>query len=139
MVDFEPLYEENKYVVYLDSPSNLSRGWYSFDESIKRYAGSIPPDHSIIKIHQVLAKLWNTAFEIEKLLNEYLEAVSEEDFQTKTIYRMPLIAFSYVSLNGKLEKYISKGAENYRKSIRTDTLFNENDNGIEPIPYEYDW
>ena len=136
LIDFDSLHSTNIHVQALNLSLNIGRGWYAFDEAIKKFNESIAPNSSVRNVHNVLVRLWSEKFESEEILNDYLDGIDEIDFMNKVIYRMPLLIYSYNSLQGRINDKISAAIENYRKAIHADTLFSEEDLNTVPTAPE---
>ena len=135
LIDFDSLHSTNIHVQSLNLSLNIGRGWYAFNEAIKKFNESIAPNSSVRNVHNVLTRLWSEKFESEEILNDYLDGINEIDFINKVIYRMPLLVYSYNSLQDRINNKISVAIENYRKAIHADTLFSEEDlNAIPTTP-----
>ena len=135
LIDFDSLHSTNIHVQALNLSLNIGKGWYAFDEAIKKFNESIPPNSSVRNVHNILTRLWSEKFESKKILNDYLDGIDEIDFINKVIYRMPLLVYSYNSLQDRISDKISVAIENYRKAIHADTLFSEEDlNTVPTVP-----
>ena len=132
MVDFELLHRENQNIESLYFPSNVMRGWYAYDQTVKRFRESLDSGSSIIKLHKVLTDMKKSKFNNEELFELYFNSVSKSEFESKIIYRMPLIIFSYAHLVNKIETYISNRIERYIELMEADTLFSGEDLNIVP-------
>ena len=66
----------------------------------------------------------------------YFNSVSKSEFESKIIYRMPLIIFSYAYLVNKIEAHISDRIERDIELMEADTLFSEEDLNAMPTAPE---
>ena len=137
LIDFDSLHSTNIHVQALNLSLNIGRGWYAFDEAIKKFNESIPPNSSVRNVHNVLTQLWSEKFESKEILDDYLDGIDEIDFMNKVIYRMPLLVYSYNSLQDRINNKISVAIENYRKAIHADTLSSEEDLNVMPTVPEW--
>ena len=62
MVDFELLHRENHNIESLYFPSNVMRGWYAYDQTVKRFEESLDSGSSIVKLHKVLTGMKKSKF-----------------------------------------------------------------------------
>ena len=136
LIDFDSLHSTNIHVQALNLSLNIGRGWYAFDEAMKKFNESIPPNSSVRNVHNILTRLWSEKFESKEILNDYLDGIGEIDFKNKVIYRMPLLVYSYNSLQDRINNKISIAIENYRTAIQADTLFSEEDLNTMPTAPE---
>lgn len=132
LIDFDSLHSTNIHVQALNLSLNIGKGWYAFDEAMKKFNESIPSNSSVRNAHNILTRLWSEKFESEEIINDYLDGISEIDFMNKVIYRMPLLVYSYNSLQDRINDKISVAIENYRKAVHTDTIFSEEDLNVMP-------
>ena len=136
MVEFELLHRENQKIESLYFPSNVMRGWYAYDQTVKRFTESLDSGSSIIKLHKVLTDIKKSKFNNEELFELYFNSVSKSEFESKIIYRMPLIIFSYAHLVNKIETHISNRIEREIELMEADTLFSEEDLNTMPTAPE---
>ena len=136
LIDFDSLHSTNIHIQSLNLSLNIGKGWYAFDKAIKKFNELIAPNSSVRNVHNVLTRLWFEKFESEEILNDYLNGIDEIDFKNKVIYRMPLLVYSYNSLQDRINNKISIAIENYRKAVHADTLFSEEELNIIPMAPE---
>jgi len=100
-IDMKEIYKKNKIFISMTYPSNLSRGWYIFDEVLRLQNGNELEQSTISKLHPVLEQMLLSSVLEPDLFKEYLEAVNDSDFEKKNIYRVPLLVLIYDSLEWK--------------------------------------
>ncbi|EON78066.1 hypothetical protein ADIS_1263 [Lunatimonas lonarensis] len=100
-IDMKEIYKKNNIFISMTYPSNLSRGWYIFDEVLRLQNGDELEHFTISKLHPVLERMLLSSVIEPDLFKEYLEAVNDSDFEKKNIYRVPLLVLIYDSLEWK--------------------------------------
>lgn len=107
-INLNCLYQFYPKASMLISPANISNNFYSFNETFQKLNDSISIETPLSKIVDALNKMqedYDIVFDRNKV-EKYLESIDDHEFETKIIYRLPIIAFSHLVLSERNQSTI---------------------------------
>lgn len=100
-IDMTLFYQVYPLFINLTYPSILSRSWYIFDEISKKEISDPRTRLTLEKLSAVMGEMLLDFDFTQDHFNRYLNAVSDEDFEEKEIYRVPILILLYNQLEWK--------------------------------------
>jgi hypothetical protein len=94
-IDMERIYQIQPLFITLTYPSTLSRSWYIFDEIIRKSNSEFQNKSTLVELHSILGEILQEFDFKQDNFEKYLRTLSDQDFEEKEIYRIPLLIFFY--------------------------------------------
>ena len=98
LADVRLVYETNNLFIALGYASTQARSWYIFDTATKNMKLNNVESSTIFNIHRILEGNFDQFSISENLFHKYLNSLSNEEFESKSIYRVPLLIIFYLEL-----------------------------------------
>ncbi len=91
---------------YLFLPSNIHANFLNYEKALSNNIDYIPNTSNLLEVQTAMNQLIdgiNLKYTDENLMRSYFEALNEQDFKSKIIYRAPLIAIAHANFVDKAQ------------------------------------
>lgn len=106
----------NLFFSSLNYASTQARSWYIFDNAINETKNKNNENSSVFRIHTILEELFYRLRIGEIMFQKYLNTLTDEEFEKKEIYRVPILVFLYAELQQKQNEFVRVSAHSRFRS-----------------------